>query len=166
MLLTEGGVIARQVKAIDAHFICFSWNCLCFFSHSLFICVWSSYFEFLMLFSENVVRLCLFLKPSKVLSLNVQIWGPENENTNSKRYMHSHIPCNISYSSQDMEAFMSTDGWMTKENARHMHRPWNIIQPQKRGILTLQQHGWISQRKTYCVNSPICINGIRNQLRT
>ena len=53
----------------------------------------------------------------------------ENENTNLKRYMHSHVPCSIIYNSQDMEVFVSADGWVTKENVRHMHRHWNIIQP-------------------------------------
>jgi len=28
----------------------------------------------------------------------------ENKNTNSKRYMHSHVHCSIIYNSQDMEA--------------------------------------------------------------
>lgn len=28
----------------------------------------------------------------------------ENENTNSERYMHPHIPCSIVYNGQDMEA--------------------------------------------------------------
>ena len=40
-----------------------------------------------------------------------------NKNTNSKDYLYPHVQCSIIHNSQDMETtYMSTDGWMDKEN--------------------------------------------------
>ena len=50
----------------------------------------------------------------------------ENENTNLKWYMHPHVHCSIIYNNQDTEAtYMSTDGWMDKEDMAYKQ---NIIQ--------------------------------------
>ena len=39
----------------------------------------------------------------------------ENENINSKRYMHPYVNCSIIYKSPDMEAaYMPIDRWMDK----------------------------------------------------
>ena len=40
----------------------------------------------------------------------------ENKNTNSKRYMHSYVPCSIILYSQDMEAMLvPINRWMDKD---------------------------------------------------
>ena len=43
-------------------------------------------------------------------------------NTNSKRYMHPYVYCNIIYNKQSMEAAqVSTDRWMDKEDVVHTY---------------------------------------------
>ena len=46
----------------------------------------------------------------------------EIQNTNPKRYMHSHVNCSIICNSQDMEATqMPKDRWMGKEDVVHIY---------------------------------------------
>ena len=46
----------------------------------------------------------------------------EDENTNSNRYMHTYIHCNIIYNSQDMEAIYIYDGILLS----HKNLEWNL----------------------------------------
>ena len=58
-----------------------------------------------------------------------------NEITVLKRYLYPHVHCSDIYNSQDKETtYVSSDEWMDKENAVHIHThkyytQWNIIQP-------------------------------------
>ena len=58
----------------------------------------------------------------------------ENENTNSKRYIHPYVYCSIIYNSQDKEAIqVSINRWMDTDEYTHTHThthtQWNITQP-------------------------------------
>ena len=68
----------------------------------------------------------------------------EDENSNSKRYMHPKVHWSTIYNSQDMEAtWVSTDRGMDKENVVHIYN--GLLLSHKKGMKQchLQRHGWI-----------------------
>ena len=54
----------------------------------------------------------------------------ENENTNSQRYMYTHVYCSIIYNNHDMDTTnVPIDKWMDKGVCLCILTQWNIIQP-------------------------------------
>ena len=68
-----------------------------------------------------------------------QFWAlylfEENENTDSKRYMHLHVHCNLFYNNQDRKWPMSIDGWMGKDDVVYIYTMEYYLAIKKNEIL-------------------------------
>ena len=84
-----------------------------------------------MVMKTNADTIENFIEVSQKINTRTIIWSSnskywylsgENENTNSKRYMHPIIHCSIIYDSQPVEATkVSIDRWMDKD-VKHIYR--------------------------------------------
>ena len=69
------------------------------------------------------------------------LFTEKNENTNSKRYVHPYVYCDIIYKSQIMKAAQaSADRWLDEEEDRWIYTM--EYYPLNNELCHLQQHEW------------------------